>query len=271
MRAKFLAASLVTALAQNFATAAPAPSLLTPSGPWHVEYAGSMCLLGRPYGPQQATRLILKPSMIGDKLELIVLTKGARKSSSKSGHALLVMGGKPFAGEADFFAYSTATARLVRIGTDDESLSLAALSNTLLIDAQGESRHSFALTGFDRARPALDSCLQKLRGLFNVTDADLAPIKTEPKGDLLRFFSSSDYPRDALDKGQSGAVGVLLWIETDGRASKCEVIEPIDSLALQQQTCNILKQRGRFTPATDASGNPIRSPVTARIRWLLPR
>ena len=177
--------------------------------------------------------------------------------------------GEAVADELYFSAYSTAKARLVRIGSADEKLKLAALHETLLIDAARQGRYQFALTGIARARPALNACLDQLRTMYDVTEADLAPIATEPQWDVRKTFATSDYPVEALNKNQSGTVGVLLWVEANGRASKCEVIEPIAAPILEQKTCSVLQTRGRFTPAKNLAGDPIRAPTTARIKWQL--
>lgn len=266
---KWHAGILVILFASNFAGAAPAPSLLAPSGPWHVEYAGSMCLLSRPYGANPESRLILKPSMTGDKLEIIVTTARSRISDRQSGKVAMAIAGKAVPEEVSFFAYSTAKARLVRIWNADETLTLSSLRDTLSIDAKGEGRYQFALTGIERARPALNVCLKQLRTMYNVTQADLAPIVTEPQGTVRKFFQSSDYPLEALNKNQSGTVGVLLWVELDGLVSKCEIIEPTNAKVLEEKSCSILKRRGRFVPAKDAAGRAIRAPVTTRINWQL--
>lgn len=268
MLIKLFAASLIILLAHASASAAP-PQLITPSGPWHVEYAGSMCLLSRPYGTKPEIRLILKPSMIGDKLEIIVTTAKTRLSDRQSGKTALAIAGKPVADEQYFNAYSTVKERVVRIGSADETLTLAALRDTLSIDAGREVRHLFALPGIERARPAVNACLDQLRTMYKVTKADLAPIVTEPDAKLYSFFRSSDYPLEALNKNQSGTIGVLVWVEPDGLISTCEVIEPVASLILNQTTCNILKRRARFAPAKDAAGKAIRAPSTARINWQL--
>ena len=163
MRINILAASFATLLAHTMAAAAPAPALMNPSGPWHVEYAGSQCLLGRAYGTKPEIRLILKPSMIGDELEIIVTTDRTRFSDRQSGKVALVIAGKPVADEQYFSAYSTAKTRVVRIGSVDETLKLSALRDTLSIDAERETHYLFALTGIERAHLALNVCLDQLR------------------------------------------------------------------------------------------------------------
>ena len=49
LRLKYFALMVAILLAQGAATAAP-PLPMTPTGPWNVEFADSMCLLRRAYG-----------------------------------------------------------------------------------------------------------------------------------------------------------------------------------------------------------------------------
>jgi len=74
MRSKILAASFAILFAHSIAAAAPAaaPLPMTPTGPWKVEFADSMCLLSRPFGKDGATTLVLKPNMLGNGMEIIV-------------------------------------------------------------------------------------------------------------------------------------------------------------------------------------------------------
>jgi TonB family protein len=266
---KWLAATILLLSTAAPSVAAPPPALLAPSGPWHVEYAGTMCLLSRPYGPKSEIRLILKPSMIGDKLELIVTTAKTLIVERRSGKVAMLIAGNPVGEAMSFSAYSTAKARLVRIWNADEKLTLSSLRDTLAIDAQGEGRYQFVLTGIERARPAVNACLDQLRTMYNVTKNDLAPIVTEPDGIVRKWFRANDYPAAALAKNQSGTVGALLWVEATGLVSKCEIIEPTAAKILEEQSCAILQRRGRFVPAKDAAGRAIRAPVTTRINWQL--
>ena len=121
-----------------------------------------------------------------------------------------------------------------------------------------------------RALPVLADCLAQLRTAHNVSEAEMAAIVTPPKGSALSFFSTNDYPDEALRKEQSGSVGVLLWVETTGRVSTCTVIESSAADPLKEATCNVFKRRARFEPARDVQKKPIRAPVFARIRWELP-
>ena len=87
---------------------------------------------------------------------------------------------------------------------------------------------------------------------------------------LPSLFSADDYPREAIRKGEQGASLVRLTIDVEGRASNCQVVQSSGSATLDEATCRILHERGRFTPARDAKGVPTADQFATRIRWELP-
>jgi len=267
---RFFAASIAILLAQMTAAAAPAapPTLMTPTGPWNVEFADSMCLLSRPYEKDRTTNLIIKPAMVGTNLEIIVTKATTAIGNVRGGKVdLKISDGAPVA-DARFTAYSTAKARLVRIGAGD-TIALENLRGTLSIDAGKESRHLFALTGIERALPILSQCIRQLRAIYKVSEAEMAAIVTPAVGDTVSLFSPNDYPKESLANDQFGTVGALLWVDITGRVSSCEIIESSAARPLQEATCNIVKRRARFTAGKDAAGKPVRAPFFFRIRWAL--
>jgi TonB family protein len=270
MRTKVLAAAFTILFAHTIATAAPAPALLAPTGPWNVEFADSMCLLGRPYGKDGALNLLLKPSMVGDNLEIIVTRATTASASGEIGRAVLAIAGHKIGGDAFFTAYSTANSRLLRVRVAEDKIAMSAIHETLAIDAGGESRHLFAVPGIERALPVLSECVQQLRAIYKISETDLAAIVTKPELNASGFFSFNDYPREALNKGQSGTVGVLIWIESNGRVSSCEIVETSSAPSLDQTTCEMYKRRGRFRSARNAAGTAVRAPMFTRVSWTMP-
>lgn len=270
MRIRFLAASIATLVAHSTATAAPPPPPMTPSAPWNVEFADSMCLLSRPYGKDGAISLFLKPNMLGNGMEIIVARATSLIGGPGHGEAAVAIGGQKLNFDTYYNAQSTAKARLLRIMIPEDKIELSALRDTLLIDAGSRGLHLFSLAGIERAFPVLASCVAQLRAVHKVSDADIGAIATKPKGSAADLFTPDDFPSEALGKGQSGTVGVLFWVEANGRVSTCQVIESSASTVLEQATCNIVKRRGRFTAATDAAGKAVRAPSFTRISWMLP-
>jgi len=271
VRINGLAAALSILFAHGVATAAPKPSPpMTPTGPWNVEFADSMCLLSRSYGKGGATNLIFKPAMLGNDLEIIVTRATTNLRDSEQGKVLLSIEGKPSPAETYFLAYSTKKQRLLRIWNKEDKFALATVRGTLQIEAKSEARYSFAVPGIDQAFPVLSKCLEQLRTAYKISEADLAAIATKPEANLPSFFSTDDYPYEAWSNGVMGTVGALIWIEANGHVSTCEVVESSAGAILEKTTCNILTKRARFTPARDASGRAIRAPTFTRIRWELP-
>lgn len=100
-----------------------------------------------------------------------------------------------------------------------------------------------------------------------------APVKKDAakaRGNLLNLFGDDDYPNSALQNNEQGTTAVVLSIGTDGRVSGCSITSSSGSSALDNATCNVLRRRARFTPATDTSGNPTTDTYPQRVTWRVP-
>ena len=86
---------------------------------------------------------------------------------------------------------------------------------------------------------------------------------------LTSFISVSDYPAEALRKGEQGTVGFRLVVGADGKVSDCAVISSSGSETLDRATCRLMREKARFRPATDASGNPKTDTFESQVRWRL--
>ena len=263
-----LAVLSVHAMAASAPLTPPLPPM-TPTGPWNVEFADSMCLLSRPYGSDRATRLIFKPGVIGDDVEIIVMKATKSISSSRFGTTVLSISDQPIDANMAYSAYNTKALRLLRIQAGNK-MALAKVNGAFSIDAGREGRVSFAVSGISRALPVLADCVKQLRAVYKIDEAEITAIATWPTGKLVAMFSTNDYPGEALRNEQSGTVGVLLWVDPDGRISSCQVVESSASPVLEATTCSIFQRRARLTPAMNNAGKPVRAPVFTRVRWMLP-
>ncbi|MBU6394887.1 MAG: TonB family protein [Sphingomonadales bacterium] len=105
--------------------------------------------------------------------------------------------------------------------------------------------------------------------------APTAGLAAEPRGPMPigspgDWVTSNDYPTRALRYGEQGMVGFLLTVDPEGVPVSCKVVETSSSDVLDTQTCNLLMDRARFTPATDASGRHVEGTYRNRLRWELP-
>lgn len=95
------------------------------------------------------------------------------------------------------------------------------------------------------------------------TSSEAAPAT----GNLAGLVTYEDYPQEALDRGEQGAVQVQLTVGTDGRVKRCEIASSSGSGLLDSRTCEIMLERARFTPARDARGRPVEGSFSQRITW----
>lgn len=85
-----------------------------------------------------------------------------------------------------------------------------------------------------------------------------------PKYPIQKVVSPMDYPVGA--KGR-GIVGLTLLVDRQGIARSCEITQSGGSPELDFATCNLVKRRARFNPATDRFGNPTFGRAAVQIDW----
>jgi protein TonB len=84
------------------------------------------------------------------------------------------------------------------------------------------------------------------------------------------FITPGDYPAAAVRARQQGTVRFRLEVGPDGRVTGCTILRSSRSAALDSTTCALMRRRARFTPATDAVGNPVQSSIEEEFTWKLP-
>lgn len=77
--------------------------------------------------------------------------------------------------------------------------------------------------------------------------------RNDPNSGRIR----ADYPLDAQRAGREGIVVMRLKIGCDGRVKRCQVMESSGTQSLDRAACVSMFEYARFSPATDAQGQPI--------------
>jgi TonB family protein len=90
------------------------------------------------------------------------------------------------------------------------------------------------------------------------------------RANLSQYFSTDDYPLNALARGAQGTAGFRLWIGTDGAVTGCTINHSSGDAALDAATCAILLGRARYEPARDAAGRAVPGKDYGRVTWRLP-
>lgn len=83
------------------------------------------------------------------------------------------------------------------------------------------------------------------------------------------WFTDDDYPPAAKRAGQEGRVVLELSIDATGAPIRCRPAESSGSAALDEASCSLVLERGRFTPALDAVGKPVAGTYKFSTRWVL--
>jgi protein TonB len=91
------------------------------------------------------------------------------------------------------------------------------------------------------------------------TAASIAMVQSPPLSSPGSWFSSADYPADALKAGQEGIVGTSMEIDANGTPKNCTIEKSSGFPALDSATCPILLNRARFSA--------IRSSIGAATTW----
>jgi protein TonB len=92
------------------------------------------------------------------------------------------------------------------------------------------------------------------------------------RGDPSRWFTTDDYPPRALREGAEGTVRIAWDINVEGRAENCHVVSSSGNEDLDEASCRVILRKGRYKPALDQNGNPIKVTNQQRtVRWQIPK
>ena len=162
---------------------------------------------------------------------------------------------------------------IARINLTSEQYELLARDGNLRIKFEdgGHFDRAFALTNLKRVTAELEKCTAGLRALWAMSPEEKAKITSwaKPKGAMDNWFTSGDYPRQAAAEHNTGTVGVRLMIDDLGVVKQCVPVESSGSAVLDAMACYVFEHRGKFTPATDKSGKPMRSFIAQKVHWVL--
>jgi hypothetical protein len=98
----------------------------------------------------------------------------------------------------------------------------------------------------------------------------LDPSKPRPEGNIASWFSNDDYPTQALREQASGPVTFMVDVDAAGAPVKCTVTTGTGSPSLDDGTCAIVMQKGRFIAGRNPAGQAIAGQFTSRVRWQMP-
>jgi protein TonB len=91
------------------------------------------------------------------------------------------------------------------------------------------------------------------------------------KGDPQSWVTTDDYPPGALREERQGRVRIAWTVNEQGRVENCHVVESSGSPDLDDASCRLVTRRGRYTPAKDQAGHPMKQTDGRAFRWVIPK
>jgi hypothetical protein len=272
MKAFFCAVALLACAAATASAAAP-PQLRQPTGKWVVDYGETACTAARQYGSaEQPVTLAFRPSPDGKVVRLMVARAGRVHSPYHFPVTTTVTSEKA---KATGLRFASANKKLDIIWINFPRAALEGLSRAGEIALKGgrDIDERFALPGIAAVLKALDRCNADLRRHWNADEAAAAALSraAEPLKPLGHAVSNEDYPGQALREGASGVTSMMMMIDETGTMKDCMVVETSGIATLDALSCGLLQERaGKFHPALDAAGKPVKSVYKTNFRWIIP-
>ncbi|VXC83911.1 energy transducer TonB [Sphingomonas sp. AX6] len=246
---------------------ATASEPLKPSAQWVVDYAESMCTLGREFGPGAVT-FGIRPSGLSTGGGLaIAMIPGAQAIRNHRTPATFVLDdGSAIEVDANVYWLPEKKMRVVTAGLDAEAMAKVMSGRPFGFPTNRREHIWFEPEGVASALKVLKNCEDDLLVSFGVPANELAQIVEGPRGDVSRYFGSAAYPSNALFVGKGGQTSALLEINALGNVTDCRITANSGHEAFRKSTCDSL-MRAQFEPAKNAAGEPVRSWYPVRVTW----
>lgn len=262
---------VVMAAALLAPTPGQAQAVRLPAGKWTLNSGSTQCLASRQYGtPDKPLELELKLPPAGNSIRLLVVRKGRGSRDPEQVEGMVRLDdGKAL--PMSMYAYELAARgeRILQINMPLETFAAVRSAKVLSIQAPKELRERFQLTSLEPLMKALEACAARLGRDWNAREAGQQKVKESARADLQGAFRPSDYPALARRRNLSGSTTFVILIDETGRVADCTVVEQSGVAALDVQSCAVMRQRVRFTPAIDFQDKPTRDMYVQRVTWIL--
>jgi len=250
---------ITTMLALAAAQAAP----MTPSSKWVVDYRPDMCLASRTFGVAAAPTIFgFEPSItMDDAGAMLLIVTPDPHGGVRTGRATVTLS----SGEKKTLDYvswtfknESAAQRAFEVSADSDFMTKLDQSTALSMDA-GKDSFALATGPFTKVLAAMKTCTDNLLRSWGVDPA----AKAVPMGNPGGWFTDDDYPSEARRRNASGRVVAIVTADPEGHVKACRIVSSSKDPALDQQTCDLARRRGRYqTSAADSF-------AVLGIRWVL--
>lgn len=88
---------------------------------------------------------------------------------------------------------------------------------------------------------------------------------------MTTLDGADHYPAAALAARQEGDVAMTLAVDAGGKVAGCTVERGSGVASLDEAACTLMRSAGKFEPALDSAGKPVKATVPVVFNWTLPR
>lgn len=148
-----------------------------------------------------------------------------------------------------------------------------ALASDLTVQRPNGKSYRLALGSMAAPMKSLRVCNSDLVRLWGLDAAEQASLvsKPVPIGNPGSWLSFRDYPEKMLQSGNSGLVQFRFDIDATGAITGCHIQSRSNPDEFADLSCQLLSRRGRFSPALDRNGKPIKSYYVSSVKWTIGR
>lgn len=97
------------------------------------------------------------------------------------------------------------------------------------------------------------------------------PRAAAPKGKWTQWVTTNDYPASELRAEHQGTTRYRLAVDAGGAVTGCTVTASSGFAGLDRATCETVKRRARFEPATDETGARSAGSFSGSVSWQIPK
>jgi periplasmic protein TonB len=97
------------------------------------------------------------------------------------------------------------------------------------------------------------------------------PKSAKPQGKWSSWVTTNDYPADDLRREHQGRTSYRLSIDARGAVTDCTITASSGHPGLDRATCETVKRRARFEPATDQTGARTAGSFSGSVTWTIPK
>jgi hypothetical protein len=303
-----IAALLSLAAATPLLMAAGQPLRLESSSPWVIDYAENSCRLIRAFGRDDKKVVMALESEAPDEVDMLVFGKPLEGYSEEVPARFLPVQGKPMEGRTattsnngepailwswmtllpDEFAAINAkrledrrSAPGVRpppldLATEAmmkaKRLEFASKATELEIDARRNRPVILETGSLGEAIKGFDKCSRDSLRDWGV-DPDIEDKIVRPvwSPNVSSWFTSDDYPKKMLWRGEESDVKVRLLVDASGNVTKCTSLSHFKEASFNDVVCAKFMKRAHFEPAELADGTKVPSFYTNHIIFRMDR